>query len=67
MAEALAPLSRRDRTELERLLDLVVHGLADDRLPAMRVCRMCDRPACSSAGRTCPLEHTRTPDDTLGQ
>lgn len=67
MAGALAPLSRDDRTELERLLDLVVHGLAEDRMPAMRVCRMCDRTACSSAGRTCPLGHTTTPDDTLGQ
>ena len=67
MEEALAPLTRRDRTELERLLDLVVGGLAEDRVPAMRVCRMCDRPACSSTGRACPLEHATTSDDRPGQ
>lgn len=57
MAEVLAPLSARDRRELERLLDLVVGGLEEDPLPAMHVCRLCDRSACSAAGTGCPLQH----------
>lgn len=66
MAAALDPLSDRDRRELERLLDLVVGGLARTLLPAMRVCRLCDRKACVADARTCPLEHTVSADDTTG-
>ncbi len=58
MADALAPLSAKDRAELERLLGLVIGGLTADRVPALRVCRLCDRAACASEGRACPLEHT---------
>jgi DNA-binding MarR family transcriptional regulator len=61
MSEVLERLSADDREELERLLGLVVAGLADARAPALRVCRLCDRVACASAGRECPLEHTVTP------
>jgi DNA-binding MarR family transcriptional regulator len=63
-AEALAPLlaelSPRERATLERLLGRVVAGLAVDRPGAVRVCRLCDREACTS-GPGCPLEHTTRP------
>jgi DNA-binding MarR family transcriptional regulator len=65
MAEVVGALSEGDRTELERLLDLVVGGLARTHLPALRVCRLCDRSACAS-GRECPLEHTVAREDVRG-
>lgn len=58
MADALGALSGPDRAELERLLTVLVGRLTRDRLPALRVCRLCDRAACASEGRDCPLEHT---------
>ncbi len=63
MADALGTLSPPDQAELERLLALVVGGLADSRLPALQVCRLCDRDACASEGGECPLEHTVSADD----
>ena len=66
MAEALEPLSGKDRRELERLLDVVVGRLAETRLPALQVCRLCDREACASNGRDCPLEHTVPAGETDG-
>lgn len=57
LKELIAPLGYTDRVELERLLALVVAGLADERPEAMHVCRLCDRDACAS-GAPCPLEHT---------
>ncbi len=60
-AEALAPLLRdlsaRDRATLERLLDRVAAGLADDRPGAVRACRLCDRAVCAM-DPGCPLDHT---------
>lgn len=56
----LAELSPRERTTLERLLGKVAAGLAEDRPGAVRVCRLCDRDACTS-GPGCPLEHTMPP------
>jgi DNA-binding MarR family transcriptional regulator len=58
MSTVLGPLSAHDRAELERLLELLVSGLADTRLPALQVCRLCDRAACVADGVECPLEHT---------
>ncbi|CAN5759153.1 MarR family transcriptional regulator [soil metagenome] len=58
MADAIGALSEHDRGELERLLGVIVAGLAQTRLPALQVCRLCDRAACSADGRDCPLEHT---------
>jgi hypothetical protein len=66
MAQALEGLSRADRLELERLLDVLVGGLAATRLPALQVCRLCDRTACASNGRDCPLGHTTPGGDTDG-
>lgn len=58
MADVVAGLTTRDKAQLERLLDLVVGGLADDEGPAaLRVCRLCDRSACSSGRLGCPLGH----------
>jgi DNA-binding MarR family transcriptional regulator len=57
MAAAVGALSGRDRAELERLLDVIVKGLAETRQSAMQVCRLCDRSACAADGRECPLDH----------
>jgi DNA-binding MarR family transcriptional regulator len=58
MAEVAGALSQHDREELERLLDLIIGGLAQTLVPAMQVCRLCDRSACASDGHQCPLAHT---------
>lgn len=58
LGAAVAGLSPRKRRQFEELLDEVVTGLASTRIPALHVCRMCDRAACTSEGRVCPLEHT---------
>lgn len=58
LSTALSTLSPTERTTLEALLDKVVAGLAEDRTTALRVCRLCDRAACSRRGRECPLTHT---------
>lgn len=66
LADVVAVLSAPDRVELERLLDQILTGLATTRLPALQVCRLCDRETCVSRGRQCPLEHTVSagdPDD----
>lgn len=62
LSRALAGLSRSERAQLERLLAKVIGGLAEDRMAALRVCRLCDRTACSGADRDCPLRHT-VPDE----
>lgn len=62
LTDALDGLSERERIDLERLLDRMVSGLASTRRPALRVCRMCDRSACSADGQQCPLQHTVADD-----
>jgi len=54
MLEALGP---DERAALAPLLERLVAALADDRPGALRVCRMCDRDACTSEPG-CPLDHT---------
>lgn len=66
MAAALGVLSETDRDELERLLGLIVGNLATMQLPAMRVCRLCDRSACSADGRVCPLGHAVPAENSDG-
>jgi DNA-binding MarR family transcriptional regulator len=61
MGEVVAALSQEDRGELERLLGLVVRGLAETASP-MRVCRLCDRASCASGGLECPLEQGERAD-----
>jgi DNA-binding MarR family transcriptional regulator len=58
MAAAVQGLSEADRAELERLLGLVMQGLAADMSGALRVCRLCDRGACAAGGFACPLAST---------
>jgi DNA-binding MarR family transcriptional regulator len=58
LTEVVGVLSAQERDQLETLLDKVVTGLAATRLPALRVCRLCDRDACRSDDRQCPLEPT---------
>jgi MarR family transcriptional repressor of emrRAB len=53
----LAVLEPDEQAALERLLERMVAALAGDRPEALRVCRMCDRQACTSAAG-CPLDHT---------
>lgn len=60
LAPLLAGLSENERRALERLLGGVATGLATDRPAAVRVCRLCDREACTS-GPGCPLSHTTVP------
>jgi DNA-binding MarR family transcriptional regulator len=55
MAGAVRGLSEADRAEFERLLALVVRGLAADVPAVLRVCRLCDRDACAAGGFGCPL------------
>nr|WP_042185070.1 MarR family winged helix-turn-helix transcriptional regulator [Kibdelosporangium sp. MJ126-NF4]CEL16493.1 Transcriptional regulator, MarR family [Kibdelosporangium sp. MJ126-NF4]CTQ90445.1 Transcriptional regulator, MarR family [Kibdelosporangium sp. MJ126-NF4] len=66
LTAALSVLSAQERDQLESLLDKVVSGLAETRLPALRVCRLCDRDACAAQERQCPLEHTVSEDDPYG-
>ena len=58
LSQALAVLSEAERLDLERVLDTLVGSLATEHLPALQVCRLCDRGACRSAGESCPLGHT---------
>jgi MarR family transcriptional regulator, negative regulator of the multidrug operon emrRAB len=46
-----------EQAALEPLLERLVAALAGDRPEALRVCRLCDRSACTSAPG-CPLDHT---------
>ena len=64
LTDCLDGLDARDRTELERLLERLVGGSTPDQMPAMRTCRLCDRTACRSGGRECPLDHT-TPEEPV--
>ncbi|HLT60042.1 MAG TPA: MarR family transcriptional regulator [Microlunatus sp.] len=58
MAAVVGGLSDHDRAELERLLGLMITTMATSEIPAMRVCRLCDRAACADRDRECPLQHT---------
>ena len=60
LSSLLNGLSSDERDALERLLEDVVAGVADDRPTALHVCRLCDRGACCS-GPGCPLQHTASP------
>ena len=53
----VAGLDAAERVTLERLLERLTAGLADDRPGALNACRLCDRGACAE-GAGCPLNHT---------
>jgi MarR family transcriptional regulator, negative regulator of the multidrug operon emrRAB len=57
----LETLGEDERAALTPLLERLVAALADDRPQALRVCRLCDRGACTS-DPGCPLEHTVVAD-----
>jgi DNA-binding MarR family transcriptional regulator len=59
LREMLARLDDEERARLLPLLEKLTSCLATDRLGALNVCRLCDRPACLSG--PCPLEHTNRP------
>jgi DNA-binding MarR family transcriptional regulator len=63
LSSSLEVLTTAERDELERLLDRLVSSLATTRQPALQTCRLCDREACASGGRGCPLQHTVPEDD----
>jgi DNA-binding MarR family transcriptional regulator len=62
LAEVVGGLSAPEQRLLEELLAKVVSGLAETWMPALRICRMCDRAACKADDHECPLQHT-VPDD----
>jgi len=53
----LDALDAQERAALTPLLERLVASLADDRPQARRVCRLCDRDACTR-DPGCPLDHT---------
>lgn len=57
LLEVLGP---DEQAALTPLLERLVAALADDRAQALRVCRLCDRTACTT-GPGCPLDHTTRP------
>ncbi len=56
LRELLSRLDDEERTRLLPLLEKLTSCLATDRLGALNVCRLCDRPSCLSG--PCPLAHT---------
>jgi MarR family transcriptional repressor of emrRAB len=47
LAEALVPLSAKERHRLAILLEKLLAGLTGDRWNARHICRLCDFPACT--------------------
>ncbi len=58
LASSIEVLTAAERDQLEHLLDRLVSDLTTARQPALTTCRLCDRDACTSGGRECPLQHT---------
>jgi len=58
LTASVAGLTSVERAALERLMERLVTGLADTRLPGLQTCRLCDRDACAYGDHTCPLDHT---------
>jgi DNA-binding MarR family transcriptional regulator len=58
LASSLEVLTAAERRDLEKMLDRLVSGLTTETKPGLRTCRLCDREACRSGGRECPLDHT---------
>jgi DNA-binding MarR family transcriptional regulator len=60
---AMAPLSPRERTQLERLVTKMLGALTADRASARHICRLCDHDACGR-DQPCPVDAAAT---ALGQ
>jgi DNA-binding MarR family transcriptional regulator len=56
LTRAVDVLTEQEQRTLESLLDKLLAHAADDRPSCLRVCRLCDRTACRSQGRDCPLQ-----------
>ncbi|WP_119272798.1 MarR family winged helix-turn-helix transcriptional regulator [Taklimakanibacter deserti] len=54
LARALAPLSKRERGELARMLNVMLAALTPDRQTCDRICRLCDVSRCPQDN--CPVE-----------
>lgn len=63
IASAMAPLSPRECTQLERLVAKMLGGLTADRASARHICRLCDHDACGH-DHPCPVDAAAT---ALGQ
>ena len=63
LASSIEVLTAAERDELENLLGRLVSSLTRARQPALHTCRLCDRDACASGGRACPLDHTVPVED----
>ena len=59
IALALAPLSPRERSQLERLVTKMLSGLTADRASARHICRLCDHDACGH-DHACPVDAAAT-------
>jgi DNA-binding MarR family transcriptional regulator len=59
LGECVGPLDEHTRSQLERALERMVAASTQDPIPALRTCRLCDRSACRSQDRDCPLDHVR--------
>jgi DNA-binding MarR family transcriptional regulator len=58
LSRAVDALSEREQRSLETLLAKMLAHAADDRSSCLKLCRLCDRDACRSGDRGCPLQHT---------
>jgi DNA-binding MarR family transcriptional regulator len=63
IALAIAPLSPRERTQLQRLVTKMLGALTTDRAGARHICRLCDHDACGQ-DQPCPVDAAAT---ALGQ
>ncbi len=63
IALAMAPLSPRERTQLERLVTKMLGELTANRASARHICRLCDHDACGHE-HPCPVDGAAT---ALGQ
>jgi MarR family transcriptional repressor of emrRAB len=59
IASALAPLSPRERAQLERLVTKMLGALTADRASARHICRLCDHDACGH-DHACPVDAAAT-------
>jgi DNA-binding MarR family transcriptional regulator len=55
LLRVIARLDDDDRRALVNGLEKLLTGLYDEIGSADRICRMCDRPACTPSGHTCPV------------
>ena len=57
LEQVLAPLSERQREQLNSLLSAMFQGLAADAESGRRVCRLCDTEGCGRRRGDCPVSN----------